>query len=123
VVLNHLGRPPLGAANFSEWRAAIARFAAFNNTYAKISGLAGCLAPDQEFRADNLRPAWDAALESFGPQRIMFGGDWPVSTRFASYRRTIAVLGALIDELTEDERTLVWGETARRAYRAAASSA
>jgi hypothetical protein len=68
VVLNHLGRPPLGAANFIEWRAAIAQFAAFN-TYAKISGLAGCLAPDQEFRADNLRPAWEAALESFGPQR------------------------------------------------------
>jgi L-fuconolactonase len=117
VVLNHLGRPPFGAADFVEWRAAIAQFALFDNTYAKISGLAGCLAPDQEFRADNLRPAWEAALESFGPQRIMFGGDWPVSTRFASYQSTIDVLGALIDELTEDERALIWGETARRAYR------
>lgn len=72
--------------------------------------------PYQEFRADNLRPAWEAALESFGPQRIMFGGDWPVSTRFASYQSTIDVLGALIDELTEDEGALIWGETARRAY-------
>jgi L-fuconolactonase len=123
VVLNHLGRPPLGTADFIEWRTAIARFAAFDNTYAKISGLAGCLAPDQEFRADNLRPAWEAALDSFWP------APHHVRRRLAR-QHTIRLIpkdhrcAGRFDQRAHRGRTCPrLGETARRAYRVTVSSA
>ena len=67
-------------------------------------------------------PAWDAALELFGPERLMFGSDWPVTVPEDAhgpqgYRPTYEVLAALIGELSPVEQRAVMGDTARRVYR------
>lgn len=113
VVIDHLGKPPLGRPEESSWRAELARCAALPNTVAKVSGLR---LPRVPYTADALRPAWEAALEIFGPRRLMYGGDWPVSTLGGSYSETLAVLGELIGELDPAEALEVWSGTARRTY-------
>lgn len=114
VVVDHLGKPPLGTQAERSWRAQLSRFTDLPNTAAKVSGLH---LPGVPYTAAALRPAWDTALEVFGPQRLMFGGDWPVSTQGAPYRRTVSVLAELIGRLDDADARDVWAATAKRTYR------
>lgn len=117
VVLDHLGKPPLGAGAGSEpmdrWRADFRALAALPNTVAKLSGLH---LPGVSYTAAALRPLWEEALEAFGPGRLMIGGDWPVSTLGAPYERTIGVLLELLGELSDAEKHQVLEGTAARTY-------
>jgi L-fuconolactonase len=114
VVLDHLGKPPHGRPDFTRWRAGFAEVAALPNTVAKVSGLQ---VPGTPTTVAGLRPAWEAALELFGPARLMWGSDWPMTLRTEGYRGTWEVLGALVGELSADERADLLGGTATRVYR------
>ncbi len=113
VVVDHLGKPPLGTPDEPSWRAQLRRFKDLPNTAAKVSGLH---LPGVPYTAEALRPAWDTALEVFGPQRLMFGGDWPMSTQDDTYRRTVSVLADLIGRLDDGDAQDVWSATAKRTY-------
>ncbi|WP_115786802.1 amidohydrolase family protein [Arthrobacter silvisoli] len=117
VVLDHLGKPPLGAGVDSEpmarWRADFRGFAALPNAVAKLSGLHLAGVP---YTAAVLRPLWEEALKAFGPARLMIGGDWPVSTLGAPYAETIGVLLELLGELSDLEQEQILEGTAVRVY-------
>jgi L-fuconolactonase len=119
VVVDHLAKPPLGRPEMREWRAQLDRVARCANTVAKVSGLR---VPGAPYTAAALRPAWEAALEVFGAERLMFASDWPVTVPDdrhgpEGYRPTYEVLAALIGELSPDEQGEIMGGTARRVYR------
>lgn len=63
-----------------------------------------------------LRPYFDLALSTFGPERLMFGSDWPVCTQTASYGDVVAAATGLTRELSADERASIMANTARRLY-------
>jgi L-fuconolactonase len=113
VVIDHLGKPPLDTPQESAWRAQLARCAGLPNTVAKVSGLR---LPHVPYTAGALRPAWDAALEIFGPRRLMYGGDWPVSTLGGSYADTLGVLEEFIATIDPADARELWAGTARRTY-------
>ena len=113
VVVDHLGKPPRGQAGYPQWREALARAAAHDNTVAKLSGLR---MPETDYSVSALRPTWDTALELFGPSRLMYGGDWPMSVPDGGYEPTWQVLAELIGELSPHEQTAVLAGTARSAY-------
>ncbi|MET8091585.1 amidohydrolase family protein [Micromonospora sp. NPDC005220] len=115
-VLDHLGKPPLGRPEFGDWRRDVRALAAEPNTTAKLSGLVTEVDGGPWTTAD-LRPAVEHALDVFGPDRLMFGSDWPVCLLATSYARWVTVLGDLLDPLSEDERAAVWRQTAGRVYR------
>ncbi len=119
VVIDHLAKPPRGRPEMTEWFAQMRRVAGSPNTVAKVSGLRR---PGEPYTVEALRPAWEAALELFGPGRLMFGSDWPVTVPEDAhgpqgYRPTYEVLAALVGELSEEEQRAVMGGTARRVYR------
>ncbi len=70
VVVDHLGKPPFGGRDWERWRATLAAVAARPNTVAKVSGLQ---VPGTPFTVAQVRPAWEVALELFGPGRLMWG--------------------------------------------------
>ncbi|WP_426997707.1 amidohydrolase family protein [Pseudarthrobacter sp. N5] len=120
VVLDHLGKPPLGSggseaggADLESWRQQFRALAELPNTVAKVSGLQ---LPGVPQTPEALHKLWEEAVESFGPDRLMFGGDWPVSTLAAPYAETAGVLFALADELSVTERQDFLTGTARRVY-------
>ena len=114
IVLDHLGKPPLAdAAAMDLWRADFRALAELPNTVAKVSGL---YLPGVPYTAEALRPLWDEAMDAFGPGRLMFGGDWPVSTLGAPYGRTLEVLLELAGELNSTERQEFLEATAVRTY-------
>lgn len=116
VVIDHLAKPPLGSADFADWAAELRRVAALPNTAAKVSGLR---MPGVPFTADALRPAWQVALDAFGPHRLLYGSDWPMTLPAGGYAPTWHVMEQLIGDLSASERASILGGTAARVYRPA----
>lgn len=116
IVVDHLAKPPRGgtAEQMQLWAQQIRAVAALPNTAAKVSGLHTDAA---EFSAGALQQVWDVALNAFGPNRLMFGGDWPVSLLGGSYAQTQQLAATLIDSLGSAEAQAVWAGTARRVYK------
>lgn len=112
LVLDHLGKPPLGdSAQMGVWRAALERIAAAPRTVAKLSGLAtsgnGAFAP-----------AVAAALDLFGPARLMVGSDWPIAPSSFTLDGFSPLLAHVGEQLAGDDEALreVLQGTAERVY-------
>lgn len=114
-VLDHLGKPTLARHELQDWARALTDLARLPNTTAKLSGLA-TEADWSAWTPADFRPAVSHALEVFGPERLMFGSDWPVCLLATSYDRWIEVLSELLDEFADHETAMIWGRTARRVY-------
>jgi L-fuconolactonase len=114
-VLDHLGKPPIAAGSVQPWADDLRRLAALPNTAAKLSGLV-TEADWHTWKPADLRPYADAALEAFGPDRLMYGSDWPVCTLAADYGRVLGTARELVGALSRDEQAAVFGGTAERVY-------
>ncbi|QKW24004.1 amidohydrolase family protein [Kitasatospora sp. NA04385] len=115
-VLDHLGKPPIASGATEPWAGHIRELAALPNTVGKLSGLV-TEADWGSWSVRDLRPYADTALDAFGPRRLMFGSDWPVSTLAAGYGEVVSATGELLAALSPAEREEVWAGTARRVYR------
>jgi L-fuconolactonase len=74
-VLDHLSKPPVASGALEPWATRVRALAAAPNVVAKLSGLVSEARPD--WTVADLRPYAEVALEAFGPDRVMFGSDWP----------------------------------------------
>jgi L-fuconolactonase len=110
-VLDHLGGPPVGSEP-GPWAVAIGELGALPNVACKLSG-----AHSEPARAIDLRPYYETGLAAFGPGRLMFGSDWPVSSLVAPYGQICDVYRELTADLSAAERGAIFDGTARRVYR------
>ncbi|GAA3950595.1 amidohydrolase family protein [Streptomyces marokkonensis] len=115
-VLDHLGKPPIASGRREPWARHVRALASLPNTVCKLSGMV-TEADRRSWTVDDLRPYADTVLGAFGPRRLMFGSDWPVSTLAARYGDVLAATRELTGSLTAPERDEVWSGTARRIYR------
>jgi L-fuconolactonase len=115
-VLDHLGKPPVASGELEPWASGIRALAAEPNIACKLSGLQTIASPDWTY--GELAPYVDTALEAFGPARLIFGSDWPVSSQAAPYSRVCEVARAACSALSEPERAAVLAGNARAIYRA-----
>jgi L-fuconolactonase len=91
------------------------RLAALPNTVCKLSGLV-TEADWGHWQLSDLRPYAEVALEAFGPDRLMFGSDWPVCTLAADYDTVVATARDLTTTLSAAEQAAIFTETATRVY-------
>ena len=98
------------------WRAQIRELASLPNVSCKVSGLV-TEADHRNWTRDDLAPYVEHVLASFGEDRVMFGGDWPVVTQAATYRRWVETLDDLTKEMAEPSRKKLWADNARKFYR------
>ena len=121
-VLDHLGNPPvLDAEAMASWRATITELARRDNVVAKISGLT-MAADHQRWQPADLQPVLETALAAFGPDRLLWGSDWPVVRVTGGAGRWLAATTALTSGLSETERAAIYAGTARRIYGLGAAS-
>lgn len=113
LVLDHLGKPDIRTGAFDGWRRDLDRLAALPNVYAKLSGLV-TEADWRHWTVEDLHRYINAALDSFGPERLMIGSDWPVCTVAGEYRDVLDVVRTAIAGRTQAERDAVLGGTAQR---------
>ncbi|GAA1842764.1 amidohydrolase family protein [Microlunatus capsulatus] len=118
LVVDHLGAPPLDGppADLDRWRTLLTRAAEAPQVHAKVSGLYPDGGLDAR-SAELLRPVVAHAVEVFGPERLMYGGDWPVSLLAGGYDAVWDSVQPLLAGLGADAAAAVLGGTAARVYR------
>jgi L-fuconolactonase len=121
-VLDHLGKPDVRAQEYQSWRAQLNQLAALPNVHCKLSGLV-TEADWGSWKPEQLRPYLDAALDAFGPDRLMIGSDWPVCTLTGTYKDVIGVTLDAIGEYSVTEQERMLGGTARDLWSLAKTSA
>ncbi len=108
------------------WASAVTQFAALPNTTAKLSGILAVPPPPGTTPGAtpgpgpdplaHIRPYYDFALHDFGPNRLMFGSDWPPSTLDAPYTQVVAIAHTLTEDLSATEQAAIFSGTADRTY-------
>ncbi len=115
-VLDHMAKPRIRDGALSPWRENLNRLAEFPNVCCKISGMV-TEADHDAWRDEDLVPYFDVVLKAFGPQRLLFGSDWPVCLTATTYRRWFSVVRKQIAALSASEQGAILGGTAARVYR------
>ncbi|HEX2525637.1 MAG TPA: amidohydrolase family protein [Geminicoccus sp.] len=115
-VLDHIGKPGIKAGIVEPWWTFIKALASFPNVICKLSGVA-TEADHAGWREAELRPYMDRAVDMFGTDRVMFGGDWPVSVLAMPYPRWVEIVDRATAQYTETERRAIFHDNAVRWYR------
>jgi len=112
-ILDHCGNADVQARDRRQWQRDIARVAQRKNVVCKISGIVASARPGK-WTANDLAPIINHTLDSFGPERVMFGGDWPVCTLAATYRQWVDALKLIVrTRKIADQRKLFHDNAAR----------
>ena len=114
-VVDHLAKPPIRDRAMSPWAERLAPFGELPNAWCKLSGLVA-EADWATWTVDDLRPYVEHALATFGPRRLLFGSDWPVSLVAAPYAAVVDAARMLLTDLTDDDQAAVMGTTAVEVY-------
>jgi L-fuconolactonase len=115
IVIDHLGKPPLGVDTMAAWERDLRAAAEHPNVLAKLSGLNTTLGRADWDVAD-LLPACAVALDCFGPERLMCGSDWPVLLLNGEYDRVWDVTRRIVDALAPNDADALLGHNAARVY-------
>lgn len=115
-ILDHCGNPSVRDKDRSAWKDDLARVAERTNVVVKVSGIVASAAPGP-WTADDLAPIVHHVLDRFGPDRVVFGGDWPVCTLAATLRQWVEALQAIVAGRPEADRRKLFHDNAVRVYR------
>ena len=115
MVIDHLSKPKIKDAITAGWQEELQAAAKFPNIYCKLSGMV-TEADWNNWKPADLKPYVETALEAFGPDRCMFGSDWPVCELAATYEQVYSALVEVIGPVSDAEREKIFGGTARKFY-------
>ncbi|HTU21993.1 MAG TPA: amidohydrolase family protein [Gemmataceae bacterium] len=115
-ILDHCGNGDVQAKDRSQWEKDMAAVAERKNVVCKVSGIVVTAKPER-WTADDLAPIIKHTLEVFGPDRVMFGGDWPVCTKTASFRQWFQALASIVAGRSAEEKRNLFHDNAMRFYR------
>jgi L-fuconolactonase len=118
MVIDHLAKPRIREQHTGAWRAELKEAAAMPNLFCKLSGMI-TEADWENWKPVDLKPYVETALEAFGPDRCMFGSDWPVCELAGSYQQVHEALVEVLGPISADEQGNLFGGTAARFYRLA----
>ena len=118
IVLDHLGKPPIDGSvqALDQWGEDLREVASRPNVYAKISGLYAVHGPAWSWTSGQVADAANIALDAFGPNRIMYGGDWPMSTMAGGYERVLGSMRAATASWSPYLRSKFYAENAMEFY-------
>ncbi|HLP07759.1 MAG TPA: amidohydrolase family protein [Opitutaceae bacterium] len=116
VVVDHIAKPVVQGAPPAEWCAGVRELARREHVCCKFSGVVTEV-PGWRWTPELLRPYFEVVLEAFGPQRLMFGSDWPVCLVATEYARWAEFVAECVAPLSSAERAAILGETATAFYR------
>jgi L-fuconolactonase len=115
-IVDHLAKPRVRDGILSPWRENIQQLARRPHVYCKISGLA-TEADHSRWSETQLVPYMDWIVSSFGPERTLFGSDWPVCLLAVGYCQWAEIVARFVGRLSKPEQQRVWAGTTREAYK------
>ena len=111
IVIDHAAKPAIARGEFAPWARDIALAARETGVFCKLSGLATEASPG--WNDEEMRPYVEHLLSCFGPERLMWGSDWPVVELAGSYARWRDTCLRLVPE---NLHASVMGATGRSFY-------
>jgi L-fuconolactonase len=115
-IIDHIAKPPIASHELEPWSDLLRPFGSLPNVWCKVSGMV-TEADWETWQPADLQPYVDYVLEIFGPNRVLFGSDWPVCLLAASYQRVFDAAREALSELSPTESSAVFGDTATEVYR------
>jgi L-fuconolactonase len=115
MVIDHAAKPPIASQKMDGWATGIETAAALPQVYCKLSGMI-TEAEWTSWKAPDLRPYVSHVFRLFGPDRLMFGSDWPVCLSAGSWKEVLSAFTQALGPLTTEVRSKLLGETAQKFY-------
>ena len=115
MILDHIGKPSIRDNMREPWATQLRELARFPNVVCKMSGVA--TEARENWARNDLFPYIDVAFDAFGFDRMMFGGDWPVTLQAIEPARWIALLDQRLASVNEKDQRKFWRDNANRVYR------
>jgi L-fuconolactonase len=115
LVIDHIAKPPIAIGQLNGWTGGMAALSRCENVSCKLSGMV-TEAKWASWTIGDLRPYAERVLSWFGPDRVLFGSDWPVCLLAASYEEVFAACRSLIASLSRTEQSRVLGGNAVTIY-------
>lgn len=115
IIVDHFAKPPIAAKEIEPWAASMKEIAAFSNVYTKLSGL-NTASDLENWTVADWQPYVDLMVETFGVERIMMGGDWPVIVLGNTYVEVWKAQLEVIDKLSSDQKAWLKSKTAKSVY-------
>ncbi len=115
LILNHCGVPPIASGEIDDWGKDIQSLSEIPNVTCKLSGLMAYCAPDTS-SYETIKPYVDRVLNCFGPDRMVWGSDWPVVNLGKGVQEWIKVTNQILGELSKDEAIKIASSNAERIY-------
>jgi L-fuconolactonase len=115
-ILDRIGSPPIAKGLLEPWKSSIHNFAASGPHFCKFSNLV-CNANLETWTINDLRPFAETVFEAFGPDRLIWGSDWPHALRASEFTRWLETADLLTAEFSEAERKQIFHDNAARFYR------
>lgn len=120
-ILDHCGNMDITSTDqtaINVWKKGVRELAARDNVICKISGIVVSAQP-KTWKPSDLAPVINYCLDTFGPDRVVFGGDWPVCTLKASYRQWVTALKEIVKDRSEEQQRKLFHDNAVKHYRLA----
>lgn len=114
-VLDHMAKPDVRTRTSTRWSMMICELASKPNVYCKLSGLV-TEADWYRWSAADFEPFLDTVFGAFGPERLMFGSDWPVCLLAATYGKVKSVVEEYVDRKAAEHKEKIFGGNAKRFY-------
>ena len=114
-VVDHIAKPSIRGKEFTSWAKNMSALAAFENVSCKLSGMV-TEADWLNWMPKDLKPYLEHVLESFGPNRLLYGSDWPVCLVAASYTKQLSIVEDFISKLSAHEKESIMGGNAITFY-------
>ena len=114
-VIDHIAKPSIRTGVLAPWAAQMRSLAEHSNVYCKVSGLI-TEADWRNWRIGDLLPYLNVVFETFGPERLMFGSDWPVCLLAGTYQQVKQLIENYIGKLSIKQKKDIFGLNAVRFY-------
>jgi L-fuconolactonase len=114
-VIDHCAKPGIKAGKTEPWASQMKTIAQNRNVFCKVSGLV-TESDWKSWKADNFKPYLDIVFEAFGPDRLMFGSDWPVCLLAATYRQVRQLIDDYVNNFSPADKKKIFGGNAARFY-------
>jgi len=115
MVIDHLAKPRIKDHATEDWIDNFRKAGKYPNVYCKLSGMV-TEADWENWTAEDLKPYVETALQVFGPERCMFGSDWPVCELAATYQEVYEALDKILSPLSKSEKDAIYANTAAKFY-------
>ncbi|WP_366183129.1 amidohydrolase family protein [Flavobacterium ovatum] len=114
-VIDHIAKPYIKDGFYEGWANLMLAIGKHENVYCKLSGMT-TEADYQSWTPEQIKPYIDLVLQAFGPERLLFGSDWPVCLVAGNYTKTKELVTQFIAHLTPEQQNAIMGKNAINFY-------